>query len=65
MEIRPAWVQSYVFSWSEETSLLEFVLRPTKSGHKQVRVEFYYQRHWLAKIQFDVEVVEAQELVPA
>ncbi|MGK7877024.1 MAG: ATP-binding protein [Xenococcaceae cyanobacterium] len=64
MEIEPAWMQPYFFSRTEETALAEFQLKPTQSGHKQVRVEFLYQRHWLAKIEFEVEVVEAQELVP-
>ncbi len=64
MEIEPAWIQPYLFSRTEETALAEFQLNPTQSGRKQVRVEFLYQRHWLAKIEFEVEVVEAQELVP-
>ncbi len=64
MEIEPAWMQSYIFSKTGETSLTKFQIKPTNSGHKQVRVEFLYQRHWLAKIEFEVEVVEAQEILP-
>jgi hypothetical protein len=65
MEILPHWVQELRFFRSRDSGLLRFRLIPREVGQKQILIEFYYQRHWLAKIQFDVEVVETQELVPA
>ncbi len=65
MEIEPAWMQPYLFSRTEETAKAEFQIKPTQSGRRQVRVEFFYQLHWLAKIQFEIEVVEAEEIVLA
>jgi hypothetical protein len=42
------------------------VVKPTKPGHKQIRVEFLYQRHWLAEVEFEVKVkiAETEETVP-
>jgi len=64
MEILPTRRMSYVFCRHELPPLVEFELKPMKSGSKQVRVEFFYRQHWLAKIQFDVKVVEASHSIP-
>jgi hypothetical protein len=66
MEIEPDWIQPYVFRPSEVAPLREFVVKPTKPGHKQIRVEFLYQRHWLAEVEFEVKVkiAETEETVP-
>jgi hypothetical protein len=65
MDIEPSWVQEFVFRQGTESELLQFRLTPRKCGHKTIQVEFYHERHWLAMIQFDVEVVTVQEPVPA
>jgi hypothetical protein len=44
---------------------MEFKLIPMETGEKTILVEFYYQRHWLAKLQFEVDVVKTQEPVLA
>jgi tetratricopeptide (TPR) repeat protein len=63
MDIQPAWMQSLTFTQGEESPLLEFRLRPHKDGHKLIRVEFLYQRHWLANIQLEIDVIEVKEAV--
>jgi len=65
MEILPHRMQKLRFFRGRDSGLLEFRLTPREVGQKQILIEFYYQRHWLAKIQFDVEVVEMQEFVLA
>jgi hypothetical protein len=64
MTINPNWIQRFTFykkkESDKESDLVEFQLLPQTTGKKQIRVEFYYERHWLAKITFDVEVVEAE-----
>jgi hypothetical protein len=60
MTIKPNWIQRFTFYKKKESDLVEFQLTPQTTGKKQIRVEFYYERHWLAKITFDVEVVEAE-----
>lgn len=65
MEVRPHWMQQVRFFRGRDAGLLEFRLIPRETGQKHISVEFYYQRHWLARIQFEVDVVEALELVPA
>jgi hypothetical protein len=42
-------------------NLLEFRLIPREVGQKQIRVEFYYEQHWLAQIKFEVELVSQVE----
>ncbi len=59
IDITPNWIQSYTFIRDEESPLIEFTLTSTTPGTKYIRVEYYYERHWLAKIEFEVEVVEA------
>jgi hypothetical protein len=58
MVIQPNWIQTYSYSRSEEHQLLDFMLTPTASGHKEIRVEFVYGLHWLTKVQLEVEVIE-------
>lgn len=66
IEISPTWLQSMRFEPAGKGQVIaQFTLVPREVGPRQIRVEFYYQRHWLSMIQFEVEVVEAQELVPA
>jgi len=57
MDIEPGPMQTFTFRRDQSTDLLEFRLTPQETGHKQIRVEFYYQQHWLAQIKFEVEVV--------
>lgn len=64
MEITSLWIQPFIFKIDEESKLLEFELVAKQVGVQQIRVEYYYERHWLAKIEFEVEVVEAKELAP-
>ena len=61
MEVEPDWMQPYFFSQTEKNPLVEFKLKPTQLGRKEIRVEFLYQRHWLAKIEFEVEVVDTRQ----
>ena len=67
MHVEPDWVQQFVFRKDDDvkSDLLVFRLIPLRVGRKEIRVEFYYQQHWLAYIKFEVEVIETQELVPA
>jgi hypothetical protein len=65
MDIGPTWAQEFTYIPDEDAELLEFQLIPRLTGHKDIRVEFYHQRHWLTQIKFEVEVVEARELVLA
>jgi tetratricopeptide (TPR) repeat protein len=65
ISIEPSWRQSLVFHRGRNGRLLEFRLIPREIGTKEIRVEYYYQRHWLAQITFEVKVVEASELVLA
>lgn len=61
MQIRPHWIQPFVFhpGREAESEMVEFRLTPEEQGHKDIRVEFYYQRHWLTRIEFEFEVVGA------
>lgn len=65
MDVAPNWIQPYTFIRDKKSPLIEFTLIPTVPGTNHIRVEYYYERHWLAKIEFEVEVVEAEELEPA
>jgi tetratricopeptide (TPR) repeat protein len=65
MKVEPHWNQTLKFYRGRDSGLLEFRLTPEASGRKSVRVEFYYQRHWLQQLKFEVEVVETKELIPA
>ena len=60
MDIQPSWIQSYHLNQSENDSFIEFQIKPTAIGLRQIHVEFIYKRHWLTKIQFEVEVVETE-----
>jgi HSP20 family protein len=61
MEIQPIWIQSYPFRRHEESPLLEFTLMPTEQGRKKIRIDFLHQQHWLAKIQFEVNVAPLEK----
>lgn len=63
MEIKPDWIQNYIFIQNKENPFVEFQLKPKRPGYKLIRIEFLYKLHWLAKIELKVEVVELQELV--
>jgi hypothetical protein len=68
MEIKPDWVQFYEFYEDRETSFIEFELEPNQLGQigqKNIRVQFYYQRHWLGEVKFETQVIEAKRLVIA
>jgi hypothetical protein len=65
MIIEPTWTQQFTFRRDEESDLLEFKLTPTKVGYREIRIEFFYQRHWLAQIKFEVAVVEVPAIIPA
>jgi tetratricopeptide (TPR) repeat protein len=56
MEILPAWAQKATCFQNRASSPLEFILIPRESSCKEIRVELYYQRHWLADIKLDIEV---------
>ena len=56
MEVEPNWLQPYVYDRRQEPSLLTFRIKPTLPGTKQICVDFYHRRHWLAKIEFQVHV---------
>ena len=61
MDIRPSRSQVFMFHHDRETDLLEFILTPRQLGPSIVEIEFYYQRHWLAQIQLQIEVVKDSE----
>lgn len=65
MKIQPNWLQSCPFKRGDKTSLVEFRLKPLKAGRTQIRVEFYHERHWLAKIELAVTIVETQQFIEA
>lgn len=65
MEIKPDWVQFYELYEDRETSFIEFELEPNQLGQKNIRVQFYYQRHWLGEVKFETQVIEAKRLVIA
>ena len=54
-------IQPFIFYRDKETPPIEFILRPTQTGPKHIWVEFLYQNHWLAKIEFEVEVIANEE----
>ena len=63
MEILPKWTQTYLLNKNQELSLIQFQLKPTSLGKKKIRVEFYYELHWLGEVKFEIQVVEAKQLV--
>jgi predicted flap endonuclease-1-like 5' DNA nuclease len=65
MDTEPGFMQTFTYRQGQQSDLLEFRLTPREIGHKQIRVEFYYEQHWLAQIKFEVEVIAAQEPVSA
>jgi hypothetical protein len=65
MEIEPDWLRPYLYDRNGPPSLLVFRLTPTLPGSKQICVDYYYQRHWLAKIELQVQVERAAVPDPA
>jgi len=65
MDVEPDWIQEYIYVPDNNTNVITFELTPRLIGQKEIRVEFYHQRHWLGQIRFEVEVVKAPELVQA
>jgi len=57
MSVKPLWMQSFTFENDDESDLIQFVLTPNKAGNKRIRVDFYQHRHWLTRINLEVEVV--------
>lgn len=64
MDIDPSWMQPYTFICDKDSPLIKFTLTPRVPGVKQICVDYYYERHWLAKIEFEVEVVAAETPEP-
>jgi hypothetical protein len=66
IEISPTWLQTVTFEPKKKSkATVQFTLVPREVGDLEIQVEFYYERHWLAEIEFKIEVVETQGLVPA
>lgn len=65
IDVAPRWSNEFLYTGKDDQELLEFRLIPRAVGAKVIRVEYYYQRHWLAQIVFTVEVVPAHEQSPA
>ncbi|MET0645713.1 MAG: hypothetical protein ABW208_03775 [Pyrinomonadaceae bacterium] len=63
MQVRPDWAQTLTYKPGAESSFVEFRLSPGETGSKLIRVEFLYQRHWIAHIRLEVEVINAHEPV--
>lgn len=63
MNIEPYWTQSFLFHRDKDYDLLEFRLTPIEAGTKDIKVEYYYRRHWLAQINFKVEVILARKTI--
>lgn len=64
MEISPKWVQPYILNKNQKLSLIQFQLKPTSLGSKRIRVEFYYECHWLGEVKLEAQVVEAKQPNP-
>ncbi len=64
MDIEPFWIQEFMYIPDRDTELVRFQLIPRITGRKEIRVEFYHRRHWLAQIRLEVEVIEAEKIVP-
>jgi GMP synthase (glutamine-hydrolysing) len=62
IKLEPSWTLPYVFRRTEEIQFVEFQLTPIEPGRKVISVEFLYQCHWLAVINLEIDVVEAQDL---
>jgi len=65
MDVLPGWKQTLRLRRGQESSLVEFRLIPRDLGRNQIVVEFYHRRHWLAQVEFDLEVVEGKPGFPA
>jgi RNA polymerase sigma factor (sigma-70 family) len=56
MDILPGWRQQ-VAAGPQPGRLAEFILVPRRPGRKRIEVDYYYQKHWLAHLDLEVEVV--------
>ena len=63
MAISPHWTQPVKFYRSRNSRLAEFQITPQRQGPQRVDVEFYYERHWLTQITFQVEVTGQRQPV--
>lgn len=64
MEIAPDWFQKLYYYRDRDSGLLNFRLTPQSPGQKVIRIDFYYQRHWLQFLTIEVEVEDSQNMVP-
>ena len=65
MEIEPLWIRTLELDpTSDLPSLVHFELTPKAVGPKVIKVDFYYQLHWLQQITLEVEVVESPLTMP-
>jgi tetratricopeptide (TPR) repeat protein len=57
MDVEPRWTQTFIFNKKQEQAdMIEFNFNPQVLGQKEISVDFFFQRHWLAKIAFNVLV---------
>jgi len=58
MEVSPSRFQTLHFLKGQDSDLVEFLLKPTSLGEKEICIEFYYRQHWLQMLKIKVEVIE-------
>lgn len=58
MEIEPSWNLPFLYDKTALRHPAEFRLKPLEIGTKKIRIDFLRERQWVAKIEFEVEVVE-------
>ena len=58
MDIKPTWVQTLELNTLNNINLLNFTLKPHQLGWKPIRIDFYHQRNWLAKVELYVFVLQ-------
>jgi|GEM_PF-866728 len=60
MDIEPPWVRTLELNQNlKPPCLIRFKLTPRVRGQKTIRVDFYYQRHWLQQIELEVKVIKS------
>ncbi len=60
MDVEPSWVRTLELNRSlKPPCLIRFKLTPRARGQKTIRVDFYYQRHWLQQIELEVKVTRS------
>lgn len=60
MLVEPDWRQILTYRNGGEDKYVVFELTPQEVGKKLIRVEYFYQNHWLTKIEFMVDIVEEE-----